>query len=317
MTARARRLAALASLVALAAAPLAAQERFSFALTGDAPYFDLEVPAFEAMLAEIDAAPVAFAVHLGDIKRASAPCTDELLAARRALLERSRHPLVFVPGDNEWTDCYRTGEDPQERLAALRRIFHAGDAALGRTRLALERQSADARFAEYREHARWVHGGVLFVTLNVPGSNNNLGRTGAADDEHRRRMAAAFEWLDESMKLAEARALAGVAILLHADPRFDRDAAGRARRRDGYAALRNVLRAHAGWFPRPILLAHGDSHAYRVDRPLRDPDRGTFHANFTRVEVPGSPVVGWVRVDVDPARPGLFHVVPPAMPGNP
>ncbi|MCL4800384.1 MAG: hypothetical protein KJ025_12410 [Burkholderiales bacterium] len=310
--------AALAALLALAGAgPLAAQERFSFALMGDAPYFDLDVPAVESMLAEIDAAPVAFAAHLGDIKRASAPCTDALFEERRALLDRSRHPLVFVPGDNEWTDCDRSGSDPEERLSALRRVFHSGDQSLGRRRIALERQSADPRFAGFREHVRWVHGGVLFVTLNVPGSNNNLGRSPAADAEHRRRMAAVFDWLDEAMKLAESRGLAGVVILLHGDPRFDRDTNRRVRRPDGYLALRNVLRAHAGWYRKPMLLAHGDSHAFVLDRPLVDPLRGLRFDGLTRVEVPGWPVVDWVRVDVDAADPALFRVQPPAASGRP
>ncbi|MCZ7564569.1 MAG: hypothetical protein M5U08_12970 [Burkholderiales bacterium] len=319
MTAGHRALAAaLAALLALGAAGrLAAQERFSFALTGDAPYFDLEVPAVAAMLAEIDAAPVAFVVHLGDLKRASAPCTDELFEARRALLDRSAHPLVFVPGDNEWTDCHRTASDPLERLAALRRIFHAGDESLGRRRIALERQSVDPRFAGFREHVRWIRGGVVFVALNVPGSNNDLGRSPVAGAEHRQRMAAVFDWLDEAVRLAEARRLAGVAIMLHGDPRFDRDGNHRARRPDGYLALRNVLRAHAGWFKRPMLIAHGDSHAFVLDRPLVDPQRGVRFDNVTRVQVPGSPIVEWVRVDVDPADPALFRVQPPAAPGRP
>lgn len=298
-------------LALLASASLAAQERFSFALTGDTPYFDFEVPAFESMLREIDAAPVAFAVHVGDLKFGSAPCTDELFRARRALFDRSSHPFVFVPGDNEWTDCHRTGSDPEERLAALRRLFHSGDESLGVRRIALERQSADARFAAYREHARWIQGGVLFVTLNVPGSNNNLGRTPAMDQEHRRRMIAVFDWLDEALKLAETRQLAGVAILLQANPRFGRDR-WRARRADGYAELRNVLRAHARWSGKPMLLAHGDTHLFRVDRPLRDARTGATLERVTRVEVPGSPAVDWVRVEVDPAYPALFRVHVPA-----
>jgi hypothetical protein len=318
VTAGARTLALVfACLALLASGRLAAQERFSFALTGDTPYFDFEVPAFESMLREIDAAPVAFVAHLGDIKFGSAPCTNELFLARRALFDRSSHPFVFVPGDNEWTDCHRTGFDPEERLAALRRIFHAGDESLGLRRIALERQSADARFAEYREHARWIYGGVLFVTLNVPGSNNNLGRTRAMDQEHRRRMIAVFDWLDEALKLAETRKLAGVAILLQANPRFGRDRMRRARATDGYAELRNVLRAHARWFGKPMLLAHGDTHMFRLDRPLRDARTGTALDNLIRVEVPGSPAVDWVRVDVDTADLALFRVHLPPVPANP
>ncbi|HYU26619.1 MAG TPA: hypothetical protein VEO74_15515 [Thermoanaerobaculia bacterium] len=42
-----------------------------------------------------------------------------------------------------------------------------------------------------------------------------------------------------------------------------------------------------------MLLAHGDGHEYIVDHPLR-------LKNVTRMQVPGSPRVGWVRVFVTP-----------------
>ena len=47
-----------------------------------------------------------------------------------------------------------------------------------------------------------------------------------------------------------------------------------------------------------MLLVHGDTHRYRVDQPLRDPDGGTPLANFTRVEVFGYPTMNWVRIRV-------------------
>ena len=41
---------------------------------------------------------------------------------RRALLARSVHPLVLLPGDNEWTDCHRLGaggHDPRADFGAF------------------------------------------------------------------------------------------------------------------------------------------------------------------------------------------------------
>jgi hypothetical protein len=56
-----------------------------------------------------------------------------------------------------------------------------------------------------------------------------------------------------------------------------------------------------------VLLAHGDGHVYIVDHPLRP-------QNVTRMQVPGSPRVGWVRVFVreHASEPFAFeqHVVP-------
>ena len=300
-----RRLAA--ALAAAAACAAHGADRFSFAVLGDTPYFLHEELAFPRLLASLGPAGVAFAVHVGDLKHGSAPCTDELLAARKALLDAAPVPIVFTPGDNDWTDCHREAAgrfDPLERLGALRRLFHGGDSSLGRRTIRLERQSADPRFPAYRENVRWTYGAVVFVTLNVPGSNN--GRTGGADARHEERMKANFEWLDEAAKRAEAPDARGLVVFAHADPRFGRPVRGT----DAYAAYREVLRTHAAWLRKPVLLVHGDGHRYRVDQPLADRATGARLANFTRVEVFGSPAVEWVRIDVDPATPQLFAIGP-------
>jgi hypothetical protein len=57
-----------------------------------------------------------------------------------------------------------------------------------------------------------------------------------------------------------------------------------------------------------MLLIHGDGHRYRIDQPLRDRATGRQLETFTRVEVFGAPEVDWVRIDVDPAHPGLFAI---------
>ena len=175
--------------LALLALPAQAQApaRFSFAIVGDAPYNALEEPVFAQMLREIDREELAFVVHVGDIKGGSSPCSDELFAQRLQQFQSVRHPFIYVPGDNEWTDCWRSGSDPLERLAKLREMFYTDDDSLGEHKLKLERQSADPRFAEYRENVRWTMGSALFIGLNIPGSNNNLGRTPQMDAEYARR----------------------------------------------------------------------------------------------------------------------------------
>jgi hypothetical protein len=296
---------------ALAAFALAAHgaERFSFAAFDDTPYFAFEEPAVVRLIESFADAHVAFAVHVGDFKSGSAQCSDELFEQRLRMLDASPVPLVFTPGDNEWVDCRRAtagGYDPLERLEKLRELFHAGAVSLGRRTMPLARQSADPRFRTYRENVRWTYGGVVFIALNIPGSNNNLGRTPAMDAEHAARMAANFEWLDEAVRRAEAPEMRGLVVFTHADPRFGRGPP----RVDGFARYREALRAHAEWLAKPLLLVHGDGHRYRVDRPLRDRATGRPLAHFTRLEVFGAPEVNWVRIDVDPANPRLFAVSP-------
>ena len=302
-----RALAAVA-LCALALGASAA-ERFSFAVFGDTPYFAHEESGVARLLEGLRDARVAFVVHVGDLKSSATPCSDEVFADRFRLLDASPVPLVFVPGDNDWTDCHSAragGHDPLERLAKLRAVFYAGDTGLGSGSLRLVRQSADERFRAYRENVRWLAGGIVFVTLNVPGSNNNLGRNAAMDAEHAERMRADFEWLDEAVTRAEPPDILGLVVFAHADPRFGRG----ARRVDGYTRFREVLRTHAGALGKPLLLVHGDGHRYRVDQPLREGTSGRPVESFTRVEVFGAPELDWVRVEVDPANPRLFAISP-------
>jgi hypothetical protein len=286
-----------------------AAERFSFAVFGDTPYFAHEEAGVARLLESLRDAGVAFVVHVGDFKSSATPCSDAVFADRFRLLDASPVPLVFVPGDNDWTDCHTPragGHDPLERLAKLRAMFYAGDTGLGSGSLRLVRQSEDERFRGYRENVRWLADGVVFVALNVPGSNNNLGRNAAMDAEHEERMRANFEWLDEAVKRAEAPDIRGLVVFAHADPRFGRGAP----RKDGYARFREVLLTHAAWLGKPMLLVHGDGHRYRVDQPLRDRASGRPIESFTRVEVFGAPDLNWVRVVVDPANPRLFAISP-------
>jgi hypothetical protein len=300
-------------LLALALAGLsaaaAAQAPFGFAAFGDAPYNALEVAAVRHLLRETDRANMAFVVNVGDLKAATEPCTDRLLRERLELLDASPRPLVFVPGDNDWTDCHLDaagGYDPRERLDRLRALVFPDDESLGRRRLRLERQSEDPRFRPYRENVRWVAGGVVFITLNIPGSNNNLGRNALMDAEHDQRMIANFAWLTEGVVIAQRPGMRGLVIFAHADPRFDRPADPA----DGYTGFRYALRAHAATLGKPMLFIHGDGHQYRVDQPLRDLLTLERIGTFTRVEVFGSPGVGWVRIEVDPDGDRLFSIAP-------
>jgi hypothetical protein len=190
-------------------------------------------------------------------------------------------PFVLLPGDNEWTDCHLSGFDPAERLNKWRSLFCE---PLGRGTLPLERQSGvDPRYPEYCEHLRWQAGGALFVGLNVPDSNNNLGRTRAMDAEHARRMEAALAWLAEGAARARERRLALV-VLIQANPGLDDRIRPPANAPDGHASLRAALAAHARALM--VVVVHGGTHVFRDDRPL---------PGLRRIEVDGAPRMSWLR----------------------
>src|SRR5262249_61170752 len=87
---------------------------------------------------------------------------------------------------------------PLERLTKLRQVFFQGDQSLGQRSIPLRRQSTDPQYAQFRENVRWTSGEVLFVTLHLVGSNNNLGRTREGDAEYAERHGANVVWLQQA-----------------------------------------------------------------------------------------------------------------------
>jgi predicted phosphodiesterase len=227
---------------------------------GDAPYSEAEVERVERLIDEMNAAPLAFVLHVGDVGSSSAlqACGDAWLLERKQQFARIRHPFILVPGDNEWSDC----KDPLRRLELWRKRFCFADSRLG----------VESQQGEFCEHIRWQSGGTLFVVLNVAGSNNNLRHA-----EHAPRMAAVFSWLDESAEQARLRGMR-LAVVMHANPFVTLP-------RDGYAPLRERLRVLGA--RQKTILIHGDTHVYRDDEPL---------PGVRRIEVWGSPFVGWLRL---------------------
>jgi hypothetical protein len=221
---------------------------------GDAPYTEFEVERLDRLIDEMNAQPLEFVVHVGDIGAGAQACSDGWLLERKKQFARIRHRFILLPGDNEWSNC----KDPLARLRRWREIFCESP-------------------GEFCEHRRWEAGGWVFVALNVPGHDNNV-----RHPEHGPRMRAVLSSLDEAAEFAKGRA--GVVVLMQANPFLTFP-------RDGFAELRNSLERLAAKRPDRVVLIHGDTHLYRQDEPL---------PGLRRIEVWGSPIVGWIRASVSP-----------------
>ena len=245
----------------------AANGAFTFALIGDMPYGAEGDLKFPNVIADINAdRRLSFIAHDGDIKNGSSLCTDEMFANRLDLFNQFRRPVIYIPGDNEWTDCHRANNgayDPLERLAFLRSMFYPGDQSLGRQTMTLQRQSDDPAFASYPENVQWVEN-VIFAGLHIVGSNNNLGRTPAADQEYAARNAANLAWLHDVFERARQDELRAVMLIIQANPLFEVPAV----QRTGFNDFLRDLEAEVIAFGRPVVLVHGDSHYFRIDKPL-------------------------------------------------
>jgi len=288
--------------VCLCVAALAHGETWQFALIGDVPYSARERRELPRMLEAIADTHVALIAHIGDIKHGQARCDDAVFADRQQLFNASRVPFVFVPGDNEWTDCSRLSNgsyDPLERLATLRSLFWHRHDSLGRKTIPLERQTG-----AYPEHSRFRLGPVLFVTLNLPGPGNNHGWQDDAGDEFLARNPIVLQWLTDSFARARRDKMAGIILLFQANPGFRHFAQGLPHR--GFREFLETVRRETLAFPGQVVAVHGDTHVSRIDQPLRD-SMGNRIANFTRVETFGYPLMGWTRGIIDPDSPALFR----------
>jgi hypothetical protein len=248
---------------------------FSFAALGDAPYYWWEELRYRLLRRELDAYDLRFIIHVGDIWWH--PCTDAMYRKTKQQFDALRAPVIYTPGDNEWTDCWERGSGsyaPLERLARLRQIFYGSG-------------------KEFVENRRWRQENIVFATVNMPGSWNAKEpfpqRTAADDAAAQRRTEAAAAWTRQAFAEAARTNARAVVIAFHGTPPF---VIIDPNYRRAYEPFMSALEAEARRFQKPVLVIHGDSHEYTVDHPRRDAP------NLLRLEVPGSPDVGWVRVIV-------------------
>src|SRR5262249_16830367 len=141
-------------------------QRYTIGLFGDMPYNAQGRADYPFLLRDINQSRVAFSIFDGDLKAgADGPCSDSLSTTAIANFNSLERRLVWVPGDNDWTDCWgRYGpstlpySDPIERLNHERALFDATSQSLGRRTLTLTRESREGgQYAIYSENVRWTY----------------------------------------------------------------------------------------------------------------------------------------------------------------
>ena len=317
-------LALLLFLLSACAARPPSPDAFTFAVLGDIGYGGGEEAIFLKTMRQIDAAKPAFTVHVGDFM-AHEPCSDAMFQKRRRQFDESEAPFFLTPGDNEWEDCprwWQAPRDPLESLAALRRIFFADPGSMGKRRMEALAQDqcianppAGCGCAAHPENRIWRHRRVVFATLNIPGHRNNVGHDARNDEEARCRNAANAEWLERAAAASLDRDVRALVVFAQANPW---EPYPRQYRHvfDGFITQMASLPPRLG---KPILFVHGDTHHYRVTEFFDV--NGNVVSGITRMEVHGTPAVGWVLVGVQPARDEPFDFDPRlvglSIPGQP
>ena len=285
-------------------AHLAAAE-LHFVALGDLPYGSDEVAGsnYRNLIDSINRTEPRFSIHVGDFKSGSTLCSDEEFQRQRRHFDRFSRPVVFTPGDNEWTDCHRKSNgsfNPLERLAKLRSLFFTPYQSLGATTMPVESQSVvHPKFPRYIENQRWVIDEVLFITVHIVGSNNNFEtRDPKAVEEFFERDAANRAWINAGFDLASTRKIEAVIVAFQADVFESASHEATFPRHSGFLnVVGETLLPRAAQFGKPVLLINGDSHRFRFDRPF-SLNRNRL-ANVYQLIVPGAQDVRAVRVSID------------------
>jgi hypothetical protein len=308
-----------------------ANQVYSFGLWGDMPYArNGDTPQrMAALLQNINQSDIAFSMYDGDIKDGSSKCSDDVYTDALKMFSTLTKPVVYIPGDNEWTDCHRLnngGYDNLERLDHLRRVMFPSMKSLGQQQMPLERQGALGQ--KFVENVLFTRGVVVFSGLNVTGSNNNLvlnakdcsdrsardaKQCDADNAEYLERDTANVQWLDRTFQTAKQQSAKGVVLVFQADPGFDLPETegvdeSKAERVRGYQNFMAAVIQQTEQFSGQVLLVHGDTHFFKIDKPLYGPAKGL--TNFTRLQTFGSPHLHWVKVTVDPTAQNIFQIQP-------
>tara|TARA_R110000772_G_scaffold203916_6_gene314040 strand:+ start:3121 stop:4134 length:1014 start_codon:yes stop_codon:yes gene_type:complete len=282
-------------------------EPFSFLAISDMPYSSKEDYILKQRTKPaIKSSTLPFVIFMGDFKNSVLPCTAALLTERRNQI-MALHPgrVFYTPGDNDWTDCDRTEIIQRfselDRLDFLRHLFY--DAPMS-----LPPEWLYARQALFPENMRWVYKNTLFATVHLVSTNNGREEILLSDVDLTltltdARDRANYVWLSQAFIEAEKIGVNAVVIATQADvthskykPRCTEE---RRQECDAFAGFSLHLRFLSAKFKKPVLLMHGDTYPYCLDRGFG----GAAAPNLWRFNSTGDyGLIDAALVSVDPSN---------------
>ena len=293
----------------------------TLAVYGDSPYgisptdtsqFDL-TPGF---IAAVNADPsVDLVLQVGDIHSGKQFCTEAYDRSIFQLWTAFAKPLIYTPGDNEWSDCHKGAEgggtynkltgqidyvldangnpvdyakgDPIANLDLVRSIFFSqpGQPLGGGHKVLLSQGYAyDRRYpsdAKYVENVIFVQSRVLFVTINLPGGSNNDNDVWyGAPTQSAAQVQEIGERTGADLRwldnaFALARVLKVRGVVIQAQADMWDPEKGAAHQA-AYEPFVKSVADHTVALGKPVLMLNGDSHVYQSDNPFSPADPVNF-----------------------------------------
>jgi hypothetical protein len=299
---------------------------FTMAVFGDEPYGTnptdhAEFDATPGLIKSInDDTQVGLVMHVGDIHSGKQYCTQPYDQSIFDLWATFKDPLVYTPGDNEWTDCHKPAEgggtynantgqidptlvngtnpdyaggDPLANLALVRSIFfpQAGQ-TLGGQKMHLISQAqvydqSHPTDAQYVENVMWEQSQVLFVTINLPGGSNNDQDTWygtpfqTPGQVQEGPQRTGADTRWLDAAFARAQADGMKAVVIGAQADMWDPEKGAAHQA-GYEPIVSDIATDTNNFGKPVLMFNGDSHVYQSGNPFSPSDPNyNIHPGYT------------------------------------
>jgi hypothetical protein len=253
-------------------------------------------------------------LHVGDIHSGKQFCTEAYDRQIADMWTAFIKPLVYTPGDNEWTDCHKTGEgggaynattgaikyvvdaggnpvdyakgDPIANLQLIRSIFFPNPGyALGDTKRVLSQSevvdAAHPSDAAFVENVMWEQSRTLFVAINLPGGSNNDNDiwygtpTMSAAQQQETSDRTGADLRWLDAAFARAEADNAVAVVIQAQADMWDPEKGAAHQTEFEPFVAKIAALTLD-FGKPVLMLNGDSHVYQSSNPLSATDSAAF-----------------------------------------
>jgi len=307
----------------------------AFIAYGDLLYKDNDYSLYESLIENINASEPSLIIHVGDAHNEDS-CSNKNIDLMRNYMNDFDAPLLYTPGDNDWTDCAKYSDfDPVERLKYLRQTHYSSGTTLGARPLPVFDQNESG----YPENIRFTKDNIGFITLHVVGSyNNRITSDSEKMKEFYARNKANLIWLEESFKILDNTD--AIVVALHASM-FERRLSLRKfaskikkdkklllsfktyeiisvgviqKLREIFKILNykfalpfreigeSILK-NSSDFNRPVLLLHGDTHNHRTYQPFKKK-----HPYFHAIENYGSPDIKAIEITIRPKSKHPFKV---------
>lgn len=234
--------------------------KFDFVALGDTAYnLPGDLPKYTTLIGKINQSKPAFSIHIGDTW-GGVYCSEKNHEWVKSWFDKYDHPVLYTPGDNEWTDCRKQtlldaykkmlsktaskeelmllrqsqsfdsafkGAEYEDSLASLkliREIFFSESFSLGQNKIPVTQQSKVSDYKDMAENLRWKKDSVVFATVSVPGSEMNFAINSLERaTEAISRNKADVAWIKETFESARSQNAKAVVIALHASMFFEGD----------------------------------------------------------------------------------------------